>query len=89
MSRYKEDDNEWDAEDEWESDDGEFAADDEESAATIECPYCQAEIHEDSQRCPFCENYLSREDAPSERKPVWLVVGVVICLILVLLWIWI
>lgn len=82
MSRFNDDDDDWDSEEEdWESDD-------EESEPTIECPYCQAEIHEDSQRCPFCENYISREDSPPERKPWWIVIGVLICLILVLLWIW-
>jgi hypothetical protein len=65
-------------EDEW---------DDDEDEATIPCPHCKREIHEDSQRCPFCENYLSEEDAPRPRKPWWLIIGVLICLYLVYRWI--
>ena len=82
--------------DEWEDDDGdfdsgdddpdfEFDEDDEES--TIPCPYCRRQIHEDSQRCPYCENYMSLEDAPASRKPLWFVAGLVLGLSVVILWI--
>ena len=50
---------------------------DDDEEPTIPCPYCRREIHEDSQRCPGCGNYLSEEDAPPGRKPWWLVLGVV------------
>jgi len=53
---------------------------------TIPCPYCGREIHEDSVCCPHCENYLSEEDAPA-RKPWWLILGVVVCLLIVYMWI--
>ena len=53
---------------------------------TIPCPYCRQPIHEDSVRCPHCENYLSDEDVPS-RKPWWLILGVVVCLLIVYMWI--
>ena len=74
--------------DDWNSDD-EVGYDDTEDKeeCTILCPYCQEEIHEESLRCPFCENYLSTVDSPAQRRPLWLVVGIVICLILVLMWI--
>ena len=90
MPRRDHEDDDWDDRDnnDWAESDEEFDSEDyDEVEPTIDCPYCQAEIHEDSQRCPFCENYLSREDSPSQRRPLWLIVGVVICLILVLLWI--
>jgi len=35
---------------------------------TVPCPHCRAEIIEDSERCPRCGNYLSREDAPPPRR---------------------
>jgi DNA-directed RNA polymerase subunit RPC12/RpoP len=54
---------------------------------TISCPYCGAEIHEDAQRCPYCENYISEEDSPPGRKPWWLLVGVLLCLYAVYRWI--
>jgi hypothetical protein len=35
---------------------------------------------------PYCERYLSKEDAPRPRKPWWIIVGVVACLCVVYLW---
>lgn len=61
--------------------------DDEEMEPTIPCPYCRREIHEDSQQCPHCGNYLSQEDAPLTRKPWWLILGVLACLYAVYRWI--
>jgi hypothetical protein len=55
---------------------------------TIECPYCGRSIHEDSPRCPYCEQYLSVEDAPAAPKPWWIVLGVVVCLLMMLTWLW-
>lgn len=94
MSRRNRDDDEW-IEDEWMGDDeyqeqdeeDSEPLDDEDAAPTVDCPYCRAEIHEDSERCPFCENYISREEIPASAKPLWIVLGVVLCLLLVLLWI--
>ncbi len=60
--------------------------DDDSDAATIPCPYCHRQIHEDSERCPHCENYISAEDAPTSRKPWWLVVGVLVCLYVIYRW---
>jgi hypothetical protein len=42
---------------------------------TVPCPYCRAEISEEAQWCPRCENHLSREDAPppgARRSPFWI-----------------
>jgi hypothetical protein len=51
------------------------------------CPHCGREILEESERCPHCEHYLSREDAPPARKPIWILLGVVACLYVVYRWI--
>ncbi len=53
---------------------------------TIPCPQCGREILEDAERCPYCERYLSRDDAPRRRKPWWIVAGVIACLYVVYRW---
>jgi len=58
-----------------------------EDEPTIPCPFCRREIHEDSQRCPYCEQYISAEDVPPASKPAWLIAGIIICLLIVGLWI--
>ena len=73
-----------DFEDDW--DDDEPDADDNDSA-TIPCPYCRRQIHEDSERCPHCERYISEEDDVPRQKPWWLIAGVALGLYAVYRWI--
>ncbi len=51
------------------------------------CPWCKAQIHEDAEQCPSCGKYLSAEDAPPQPKPLWIVIGVGLCLYAVYRWI--
>jgi hypothetical protein len=51
----------------------------------VPCPYCRRPLYEDAVRCPHCESYLSAEDAPA-RRPWWLTLGVLVCLLLALGW---
>jgi hypothetical protein len=51
------------------------------------CPHCGRRILEESERCPYCEKYLSKEDAPPARKPLWIWFGVAACLYVVYRWI--
>jgi DNA-directed RNA polymerase subunit RPC12/RpoP len=60
--------------------------DDDDEEATVACPYCRAEIHEDSVQCPRCGKYISDEDAPP-RKPWWIVIGVLLGLFAAYRWI--
>ena len=88
MPRWPRDDDSWD--DEYESDDDPDHGDwteEEDDEPTVPCPYCGREIHEEAPRCPYCENYLSAEDSPPQRKPWWLIVGVLACLYAVYRWI--
>lgn len=93
MARWHHHDDAWDDEskfdDELEDDDLEDDdwPDEEDDAPTVPCPYCGREIHEETPWCPYCENYLSAADSPPQRKPWWLVVGVVVCLYAVYRWI--
>jgi predicted nucleic acid-binding Zn ribbon protein len=53
----------------------------------VPCPYCKEEIAEDTERCPECGNYLSREDQPVERRSLSWFVLVVLVLLIVAVWI--
>jgi len=53
---------------------------------TIPCPHCHEPVYENAERCPECGQYLSREDAPYQRKPVWFIVGFLLCMTVVLSW---
>ena len=57
-----------------------------EDEPTIPCPYCRREIFEDSPQCPHCGQYISEEDAPAARRPWWIIVGVLLCLLVTWLW---
>jgi uncharacterized paraquat-inducible protein A len=68
--------------------DDEFPDEDDggEDADTVPCPYCGEPVYEQAERCPRCENFLTREDAPLQ-TPLWIRVTVAVCLVLVLSWI--
>jgi predicted nucleic acid-binding Zn ribbon protein len=53
--------------------------------SSIPCPYCREPLPEDAQFCSRCENYISAEDAPPTRKPIWIWIGLIVCLILAVL----
>ena len=85
--RHRRDD---DWEDSWADDeDDDFDADegDQDDEPTIPCPNCRREIHEDAQRCPYCERYISDEDASPGRKPWWIIVGSLACFYIFYRWI--
>ena len=64
--------------------DGRMSHDDEDDE-TVPCPYCGAAVYEDAERCPRCENYISREDAPS-RLPLWVKLTALVCLAVAVGW---
>jgi len=46
---------------------------DDDGPATVPCPYCKAEIIEDSEQCPKCGEYISKEDSsPAMSWWVWI-----------------
>ncbi|MBA4186644.1 MAG: hypothetical protein C0467_01360 [Planctomycetaceae bacterium] len=71
------DDEDWD-EDEYDPEDPEtYPAGlyDDDGPATVACPYCKAEILEDSEQCPKCGEFISREDhASGMRWSAWLLI---------------
>ena len=84
MPRHVAEENEWEDEGDWRPDDDRAGDDDD---GTVPCPYCQRPMHEDSPRCPHCENYISKEDAPPRRKPWWIVLGCLLCFYVIYRWI--
>ena len=74
-----------DAGDDLEDDEFPDEDDPDEDDATIPCPFCRKPVYEDAERCPACGSYFSREDRPWSR-PIWLVAGVIVCLVIVLMW---
>lgn len=88
MARQTMDDE--DSKDDWSDDsDDAFDQDSDDDEPTIACPYCGCEVHEDSPRCPSCENYLSQEDRPSAAKPWWFLIGVGLGLLAFLSWLFV
>jgi hypothetical protein len=60
--------------------------DDEDEEPTIPCPHCRRQIHEESRRCSYCDNYISEEDTVPSRKPWWIIVGALLVLYIVYRW---
>jgi hypothetical protein len=78
----------WDGDHDPDLEDDELGLDGEEDDdLCIPCPSCGRRILEESERCPYCERYISLEDAPRTRKPIWIWAGVLACLYVVYRWI--
>lgn len=69
-----------DDEDDWEADDPAVAGDDSDDEPTVPCPYCKDEILENSPYCPHCGQYISEEEHPGPKKPLWVFLTVLVCL---------
>ena len=82
MPRWSGSDDDWEGEDDPSDDE-----DDEDEEDTRKCPCCRRDIHEESVRCPHCDEYVSSEEATQERKPWWVVIGVIVCLYIVYRWV--
>jgi len=66
--------------------DGNANDDDDVDGTTEPCPHCSHTVYDDTEKCPGCGMYLSREVAPY-RKPWWLLFGVTLCLIVIIGWV--
>ena len=54
--------------------------------AVVPCPHCRVEIDEESEQCPKCGMYLSKEDAPPERRSRAWIVLLVLALLVAAIW---
>jgi hypothetical protein len=72
-----------------EDDDSDYSGFDtsgEDDDATAPCPFCGVAVYDDAERCPACGNYVSREDAPASKTPLWIIVGLALCILIVIVW---
>jgi hypothetical protein len=83
MPRYVAEEEDW-GDDDWDEEEGPW---DHDEQPVVPCPYCGEEIAEDSQLCPHCKSFISEEDAPPDRKPWWIIVGVLLCFYVIYHWI--
>ena len=51
---------------------------------TVPCPYCGRAVYESAELCPHCGSYILDDDLARSRRPLWVVVGVLVCLAIVL-----
>jgi predicted nucleic acid-binding Zn ribbon protein len=82
----RDEDNEADLDEREEPDETDLRTDDPTSVDLEPCPYCGKMVHEMADVCPYCRSFISIEEAPSQR-PIWLILGVVLCLLVVLMWV--
>jgi len=67
-----------DLEDDWIDESDDDAADD-----LLQCPSCQVAVHEDTQQCPHCGDWITPV-YPRSRLGRWVIVVVVLMLIVAL-----
>lgn len=53
--------------------------------STVSCPHCGQEVSEEAEWCPNCDQYISVARSLPNKKPIWLIVGVVVLLLLTLI----
>lgn len=91
MPRRVATDDDWEEDDsdgeDWGHDDDLEYVPDEDDDPTTPCPHCGEPIHDESEQCPHCGQYISEEDAPTSRKPWWIVLGFILCFFAIYMWI--
>jgi len=52
---------------------------------TEPCPFCKKPVHETADVCPYCRNFISLDEP--QRKPWWVFVVLLLCLLAMLMWV--
>jgi hypothetical protein len=67
-------------------DDDEFPEPDEDDPNFL-CPHCRVPVYEEAEACPHCGTWLIDDEIQaSQRKPWWIIVGTIACLVVVYFW---
>ena len=86
MTSWRDDDLDDDELDDRDMPDDSDVDDDADSIETSTCPKCGNVIYHDVAVCARCGHFIS-DTQPTYRKPLWIICGVALCLlIVVLLW---
>ena len=54
--------------------------DDDREDVYISCPHCRGTMLEAADYCPQCQRWITREDLPPKRQPLWIVIVALILL---------
>jgi hypothetical protein len=49
--------------------------------AVVPCPHCKVEIDEESEQCPKCGMFISKEDPPGGKWPLWVAIAAILLLL--------
>ncbi len=96
MTHWDDDDDDWDDDEPDDGDDDDRhalsaaerpdpsdldpAADDDQTLLEP-CPFCGRAVFEGADVCPGCRNFIGGADEPAGRRPLWITVGLVLCLL--------
>ena len=86
MPRIRTHDDDWD-DDPYDVSGNDELLEDHDDEKLIDCPSCGKPIYEESEQCPKCGTYLDGTDAPPQRRPLWIGLGVALCLLIFFFWI--
>jgi len=53
----------------------------------IDCPHCGESMLEAADYCPSCDRWISGEDRPKPKQPLWFIIGAALCLAVAATWI--
>jgi hypothetical protein len=63
----------------------EWDDDPDDESGYIPCPHCGETMLEAADHCPACDRWITSEDVPRKRQPVWVVAVILILLATIIL----
>ncbi len=93
MTYWDDDDDDWDDDDDQASDGDEADTlspaerpdpadlDGPDDDDAVPCPFCGRAVYESADVCPGCGSFLGGADEPRPRRPWWVTVGFVLCVL--------